>query len=627
MSRQWKKKKDDSPIGKVNRSQVVSTFGIGSLYELRTFSGTSQVNSVIIAGLDYWPERELETIDEPVLAASLGVSEFKAPPADSGDDSPLPLPAFRFPEWLECSACHRLGKIGIHFEEQSRKAPTCKASGCGGYGIPVRLVTACFSDSDKNKNESAGHIDDFPWVYWAHSSYDGKHEICDQPELFIENTGNRAGLDGIMIRCGSCGKKRSLAGVFGAQALRNVRCYGNRPWLGNRQTRAEECDRPVRALLRGASNVFFPVTASAISIPPYSDKLTREIQKKKDVLNLISEGEITIQVAARTVQNGIPGFRRYTIERIEQAIQRVLDMNSGSDKPLTETDQRLNEREAIINGDELETDDSDEDFVSTREVITVETGLKSLVDVLCKVHRLREVRAFRGFQRIEPVQTGGSYKTGCAQISGKHKDWLPAIEVRGEGIYLELDGNTLTQWQQRECVKKRVGLLRANYEQYCEKKGITPVDESVEPRFVLIHTLSHLLIKQLSLDCGYSSASIRERLYSGEDSFGKPVSGTLLYTASASTDGTLGGLVRQGDVERIADTLKDAVNNARWCSSDPLCIESKGQGVDALNLAACHACCLVSETSCEQRNLFLDRALIVGTWDNPDVGFFKDLLN
>jgi len=622
----WKKPKIESPIGKVNRSQVVSTFGIGSLYELRTFSGGAQVNSVIIGGLDYWPEHKLESISEPVLAKSLGVEEFRSPPIESEDGSQLTIPAFRFPEWMECSSCHRLGRIPGEFTEETKRAPRCAASGCNGYGIPVRLVTACYDSDENTTGDSPGHIDDFPWKFWAHSQPNGSYSPCDHPELFIENTGKKAGLDGLVIKCRFCGKSRSLAGVFSGKALSKASCYGYQPWLGDRNHHTEDCKRPVRALLRGASNVFFPVTASAISIPPYSNRLIQEIEKKKDYLKNARDGITSIENTAVQLQNVIPGFHNYDISSVEEALRRIIDNDSDGRDPVTESDQRLNEREAIVNDEGLQATNKEDDFHSEKQVISDESGIGDLIGAICKVHRLREVRAFRGFHRIDSTQPGGSYKSKCAPISGKKKNWLPAIEVRGEGIYLELKSDSLKIWENQNPVVQRLNILREHYSDYCSRKGIPPDFNMVSPRYVLIHTLSHLMIKQLSLDCGYSSASIRERLYTGDSPKG-PLSGVLLYTASACTDGTLGGLVRQGDDMRLAGILRDAVNNARWCSSDPLCIESKGQGVDALNLAACHACSLVSETSCEQRNLFLDRALIVGTYESPEIGYFHSFLD
>jgi hypothetical protein len=125
---------------------------------------------------------------------------------------------------------------------------------------------------------------------------------------------------------------------------------------------------------------------------------------------------------------------------------------------------------------------------------------------------------------------------------------------------------------------------------------------------------------------GYGSASLRERIYCSFDQDSEPMNGILIYTASGDSEGTMGGLVRQGEPQRLLATLSAALQKAQWCSSDPICIETTGQGTDNANLAACHGCLLVSETSCEEGNRLLDRATLVGKPDKMDIGFFAAML-
>ena len=150
--------------------------------------------------------------------------------------------------------------------------------------------------------------------------------------------------------------------------------------------------------------------------------------------------------------------------------------------------------------------------------------------------------------------------------------------------------------------------------------------ENFSARYVLLHTLSHLLIRQLSLECGYSGASIKERIYSTWPGSSEVMAGILLYTSSSDSDGSLGGLVRQGHPNEFEKIFRNMLQDAFWCSSDPICIQSKAQGYDSLNFAACHACTLLPETSCEMRNCLLDRASISGTLEDRDKGFFGQLL-
>lgn len=634
------KRKRKGPIGKISRGQSVTTYGPGALYELRTFKGGAIANSVIVAGIHMWPEGEMneDRISEPTLAASLGVDRFLMPPsAEDGDDS-FPIPAYRFPEWLECSECNRLGHVNHLFDEEIDGPPKCAAYDCSGYGVPTRLVVTCYKKEGELDDSSPGHIDNFPWVWWAHSQ--SENHVCDAPEVYLVNEGKKAGISGLIVECRNkdCGASRSLGDVFNPEMLKGIKCKGYRPWLGDRKEDnvCEACERPVRVLLRGASNIYFPVTASAISIPPLSSKLVQEMENRcwqylGDMKKRLQGGENLNKPEYIKSLRNILGHSRYTPDQIELALDAILQNSVGDKQKLNESEQKFREREALVSDYEADIEDPYKDDFENEvlglDEFNASTVLKTYLQTLSKVHRLREVRATRGFQRVESSPVADSYTKACAPISKFKEDWLPAIETRGEGIYFELSKDRLADWEASQVVLDHIVPLVANYQRYCEDRGIDEVNlDLVSPGYLMIHTLSHLLIKQLSLECGYSSASIRERLYYGHNE-DERWCGVLLYTASASADGTLGGLVRQGEPENLDAMIRSALENARWCSSDPLCIESEGQGVDALNIAACHACALVSETSCEQRNQLLDRALLIGTPDVPEIGFFYQFLH
>ncbi|MDY6797818.1 MAG: DUF1998 domain-containing protein [Pseudomonadota bacterium] len=614
---------DDYSPGEVARSQAVSTFGVGSIYELRTFSRNSAgtLHSVMIAGLDYWKPDPACEIHEPSLERALGVKHFFLPPAGEdrwkmGDPA---VPAVRFPRWLVCNQCNRLGVVGMQFEDRAGQGPRCADQKCRGKGIPSRLVVACFHEGDPDNDTQPGHIDDFPWISWAHStSADGR---CQKPQLKLESEGNSTGLSGLVVSChsDSCKGKvgRSLEGVFGDHALAHLSCLGRRPWLDD----SEPCGRKVRALLRGASNLYFPANASALSIPPYSRRIYQLLLDSRCQSILASVGKIGLEIIVDMLRNAVAEFADYSDEQLVHTIQELTGQTPDAGSGLTESQQRGLERAAIIRGYRGEQGDEFEAYPITGEDLggTLEPHLNRLVIV----PRLREVRALRGFHRVNPMAGGDSYHLRCAPISGRPMDWLPAIEVRGEGIYLELRSDMVEEWENSDAVQQRAGIIQRNMENTTLKKyGY----ERLSGGYLLVHTLSHLLIKQLCLECGYSSASLRERLFverSPEENW----TGVLIYTATAGADGTLGGLTAQGEPDRFEQILLGALESARWCSSDPLCIESQGQGADALNLAACHACSLVAETSCEARNMFLDRALIVGTLEDPDLGFFSSLIS
>ena len=257
-------------------------------------------------------------------------------------------------------------------------------------------------------------------------------------------------------------------------------------------------------------------------------------------------------------------------------------------------------------------------------------GLRQHVGHITQVARLREVRALYGFSRINPP-SGPMGKAKVTPLSKSPKHWLPAVEVRGEGIFITLAEERLREWEAREPVRRRAAALdHQNRQEIRERLG-----DDAEPRFpitaryVLIHTLSHLLMRELALECGYSTSSLRERLYVDAGELG--MCGVLIFTATSDADGTLGGLVQQGRPDRIEALVRSAVDGARWCSSDPLCMTGIVSLSNGLNGAACHSCTLAPETSCETFNHFLDRALIVGIpgderlQEDQQVGFFADL--
>lgn len=614
--------KKGARIGKIAPSQIVTSVGIGSIYELRSFAkrGPASLHSVMIAGLDWWPEEDLSRVREPLLERALGVRYFCLPPVEDNDSDSV-VPAIRFPKWLVCRKCNRLGIVPHQFNDFD-SGPMCAAQGCKGKGIPVRLVTACYSQNAAEGGDMShpGHISDFPWEWWCHSG-----RACEAPELKLETTGTTTALAGLVVRCYSneCKGKvqRTLEGVLGENALRGFRCSGKSPWL---QTETP-CERPIRVLLRSASNVFFPVTSSAVSIPPMADELHQLLLRSGDVI-LRSSGTVPTATLVEMLRNAFPKLRsKYSVAQIENAIANITSDKSA--RQVTEADVRRQERDALVAGTP-DTEHEGAEFIAEPLDCTLHGGpLADCFVSLVKVHRLREVRAYRGFTRVVPAMGMDSYTTACAPIARTKKDWLPAIEVRGEGIYFELDARKIASWECRGPVQVRIGALKRNYKVMLRDIGGEEREDYVTPSRVLVHTLTHLLIKQFSMDCGYSESSLRERLYvaGSEDNCG--MQGAMIYTASPGSDGTLGGLVRLGTPESFNRTLIRSLRTSRWCSSDPLCIEeSKGQGIFLLNLAACHACCLISETCCELRNTLLDRALLVGTPDQPEIGFFSEWL-
>jgi len=269
---------------------------------------------------------------------------------------------------------------------------------------------------------------------------------------------------------------------------------------------------------------------------------------------------------------------------------------------------------------------------------TIPAELDGWISKLNLVERLRETRVFYGFDRLKTNQQplAGMPQTAMTQLfrtppTQEQELWLPAIEVFGEGIYFELREERIREWQQgnEDWLKDRL-----NDQFIIRLQGVFQTLPPQNPptwlwasRYLLVHSLAHILVNQFVFDCGYSTASLRERLYVSIDS-AAPMAGILIYTAAGDSEGTLGGLVRLGQPERFGGAVRRALSRASWCSADPVCSENLGgQGSRLANLAACYACILLPETSCETVNQGLDRSMIVGTPDNRAVGWMSGLID
>ena len=244
------------------------------------------------------------------------------------------------------------------------------------------------------------------------------------------------------------------------------------------------------------------------------------------------------------------------------------------------------------------------------------------IEAVIQLHRLREVLALVGFTRFEAVtpDINGEYETDVerAQIA-LEPTWFPAVENRGEGLFVQLRAAAVKSWLARPAVKQRLDALASGHQHWVkDRKSQRPFPGGP---YVLLHTLSHLLIQSLAMRCGYPASSIRERIYADAEA---QRFGILLYTGSPDAEGTLGGLVQQA--RHIEDHLAQALRMSALCSNDPICAHhAPGESMEGrwLHGAACHGCALVAETSCEMRNDYLDRALVVPVLGVPDAAFFR----
>ncbi len=605
-------KKDDARakkvgIGKIRRAQLITTFGPGSIAEMPEYT-------VILGATDYWSKYS-PVFHEPNLQRLLGVKAFKMPYSrESQNPQGEPdVPAFRFPRMHFCPKC---GKLDEYYNFGDVKKKRCIK--CNVDLVPSRFMIACVN----------GHLEDFPFEWWVHNGYTMN---CDEPDNHhktkIEFMNNTGGLASIVISCEACGKKRSMEGCMNSGALKGYKCHGRRPWIGfsKESNDPNGCDAVMRAMQRGASNAYFGLKQSALTIPPWSGKLHSAIQDKWDDIETAYANKMEEPVLKQLLQvifRDIIEDSNYSVDDILNEIKKLRGDESENSEPYSEHRMLEDEYRALCEGYQSE-DDSQEQFHA--EVTTVSESLLDYIEEVVLVKRLREVQALRGFRRITPTPPSeeesvyfGVANNEFTPLSNKPLSWLPAIEMRGEGIFIKLNSEALSDWEERigkryNDMKKRLGSLEIG-------KGM------FSSRYILLHTLSHLLIRQLTIDCGYQEAALKERIYSSYPNGDIDMAGILIYTSASDSDGSLGGLVRQGEEDLLETTLRNALQEASWCSSDPLCIESEAQGYNSLNYSACHACTLLPETSCESRNCLLDRVSVIGKPDDRSLGFFGDFL-
>ncbi len=566
-----------SPVlkGEARHHQLVTTYGVGSVIALGD-------ESFMVAGLDYWKVQD-QNIHEPRLEKQLGVEGFVEPPA-SGDDHKPDVPVVRFPLWNSCPSC---GRLAPHHEFTTPDRNKCEL--CEALLVPSRFIVAC----------PHGHIDDFPyfrWVHAGHQSRDGQHS------LRLSIAGATASLRDVVISC-SCGRERSMDGSFHASALRQLgTCSGRAPWI---KAAASSCGEIPRTLQRGASNVWFPVLRSALSIPPWSEGLFQVLEKHWNIFRVLP---------AETLPAALEGIAEKTGYKVQDLVAAAMRRRSQLDEDggVGDSDSlRAEEYEALVRGREGTA--ADQEFVC-EPVPLGGSNLGGWFDAVMAVPRLREVRVLEAFTRVVPPAPA-DLPERRASLSEGSPGWLPAMSVSGEGIFLKANADRIRRWEAQPAVANRIRMIDDRYRARFAARGLQP-DRRITPRFVMLHTLAHLLINQWALECGYPAASLRERIYASD-----AMAGILIYTASSDSAGSLGGVVALANATRLQAAVLEVIERASWCSSDPLCSEALGSGVDALNLAACHACLLLPEVSCEELNVLLDRASVVDTPGAHGVGY------
>ena len=588
--------------GQIRRSQVITSYGPGALIDLPQ-------DSAIVGGLDTWPKpSDLDDIKEPRLERKVrnltGVPapRFYAPPAESTDPSqPVRgIGVWRFPEWFVVQEGGEGDTRELSRRLVPRKALDQRGRFDGREVVATRFVRAC----------PRGHVDDLDWWYFVHGA-----KVACKRQLRLDERSTGGDLTDLIVRC-ECGKERSLSEATLLEINPLGYCPGARPWLGRNAN--EDCCERSRLLIRTASNAYFPQVVSVLSLPDRGSAVEQVVRDLWDDLSIV-ENPDDLSFVKKKPRNA-EALAAFSDEEVLEAIDEIRT-GRGGERPVKQV-----ELEAILAAPEGFGEDvpADPDFHARRlpdrlwRRLDVSAGVAAVI----QLHRLREVRALTGFSRFEAAMPDidGEYDLDVEPPQlAMEPGWFPATENRGEGIFLQLSSEAVRHWLSRIEVRRRLEQLENGHRRWISERKL----ERSFPGgpYLLLHTLSHLIIQSLAMRCGYPASSIRERVYA-DYSAGKY--GLLLYTASADAEGTLGGLVQQG--RYIEDHLVQALRMSELCSNDPICAQHEpGESIEGrlLHGAACHGCTLVAETSCEMRNDYLDRALVVPVVGVPDAAFFR----
>jgi hypothetical protein len=641
-------KKNYIPKRPIRRSQIISMFGVGSIYQFKNqYSNKGDSDSLMLAGLDAWFNNSMIEdewkIFEPRLQKVLKKDFFVKPPdfREKDDNKNLKfvyLPYLRFPTWHYCHVCGNMKKLspysnsqrceplidsnGDYIHKDKFKNCTNKKVDKRRYLIPVRFMYIC----------AAGHIDDFPFMKWIH---DGK-ETSENCELkFFGGSGGGNSLENIKVGCVKCNIVKNIAPEFdnsesNSKNNLNRKCSGAKPWLGNNEF--DKCNQQQLLVLRQASNAYYPVIKSSIYIPIKTNSTNRKILEfinQKKVWDVVLRHKDSHQGLEDAIRTGLSfSEQKYKSLDLKEVLEAINNKKLGLEEQNKITPEKSDEEELYRNQEynyiiNSETTDEENELKLKKIPIDQYGSLKKYFSNIFLIEKLIETRVQRGFTRLNPYDGDGKNSNLQPLFLDNKINWLPVNVVTGEGIFFEFNAQNLNTWLKNFNTKNHENIIK-NYNDIRSSKKIS--ERIVNTKFFLIHTFSHLLINQLSYSCGYGSASLKERIYCNQKYKDKEMHGLLIYTASGDSEGSMGGLVREGEPKNIKKIIHQAVKKSVTCSYDPVCLDHKSQGLNGTNASACHACCFVPETSCEESNQLLDRTTIIGN-EKGSFGYFKDILD
>lgn len=615
-------------VGELRPSQILFSFGVGAVVDLPNLS-------VMVMGLEDWNAQQgtLELNEQRLLSAvrrQLGqqVKSLLSPPVPQDDinlSNPfseaarIGIPVAPFPSWMVCPKCRLLAPLqsGLFKLKENPYRPdqtcyvhtNCSKSSKEPSVIPSRFLVSC----------EKGHLDDFPWLYFVHRG----NTNC-QGSLRLEERGVSGSPTDIFVKCGTCGDQRPLSDAFGEEGKKNMpACRARHPHLRSFE---DSCDQQMKTILLGASNSWFPITLSALSIPTGTNQLEQVVEQHWTVVgkatsSVVLEGIIQAFQSLGQLQE----LSKYPTDKIWAIVEHKQSQPQGTVDDESVGDLKSPEWEVFSTAEESA---NTPDFQLRR--VQPPVGYENYFSQVVLVERLREVRALVGFTRIQSpgdfLDSGEILTDYRVDLSRNKPKWVPASEVKGEGIFIQFKEEILQSWEQSQRSLEYDQQAIEVHKKWCSVRSLDPnIVRFPGIRYILIHSFAHALMRQMAIECGYNAASLKERIYSkyvGEEK--GPMAGVLIYTSAPDSEGTLGGLVNLGQPTTLGYHIDQALQQMRLCASDPLCAEhTPFKGPTSLHWAACHACLFSPETSCERGNKYLDRALLVPTVLSGDLAFFQ----
>jgi len=621
-------------VGEIRQGQLVTMFGVGSMIDLPHIS-------VLVRGLHQWSPGACAEIVEPRLLSAVRaklpeVAKIRSAPEKNSEEpefkkvDPSGVPVSVFPRWLRCPLCNAIGTansgmFSLEFPPFQIDKIKYIHKGCPKQGamaernlpaaVPVRFLVTC----------KRGHIDEFPWFEFCHRGNpcprqpkNPRHGREYRPGLVLTDEGVTGEASEVQVRCLECDAFRPLADAFGKKDADPflVGCSGKHMHLGTK----EKCTETPEAILLGASNLYFPLTVSVLALPEKHamtdlDALVKQHGDRMEKVTSVEKAESLIEFG------GIKELEETTAEDLFATLERA-----RAGEPVKRLAELREEEYRLL----ASLDPSVESVqLAAERIDDLGAGLQPYFDSLALVTRLTEFSALVGFTRVESAGDLSDFDSiepdRLAPLMPGTTTWVPGAENKGEGVFFRLSEARLQEWEGSPEVGERMAALRVAFDAFKSERPWMKIDFP-PARYIALHTLSHVLLRELAITCGYSSTSLKERIYCRVPGDGaEPMAGILIYTASPDSEGTLGGLVALGRPKAFEPILRSGLERSRICSSDPICSHREIERESKLHGAACHSCGFLAETSCERANQFLDRAFLVDTLGATGLAFFGDL--